>query len=145
MGALMMWGMRGAFAVRIARPWGISPFVKRPKELAQGAKTLKVGLGKLVEKVRERGVAVLANETAPNVVGNAPKRLAGTGINGGGKAFITPHTTAQRRAEGWVVDVFVLLTVRHRKIPLDNDLLSAYAKEDRAVKGCMGDDSIVLL
>ena len=95
----MMWGTSGAFAVRIVRLWEIFSLVKRPKELAQGAKALKVGLCEFIENVRERGVAVFVNETAPDVVGNAPKRLARTGVNGGGKTSLFRLILGEERAD----------------------------------------------
>ena len=129
-----MVGERCAFSGWVARCLKLFVTVQREEKLFQKPKTFQVCLGKLVEKVREGSVTILANETAVDVVGNAEKRLDGTGVNCGGKASVTPHASAQRRTKWRVVDVFVLLMIRHRKIPLDNDLLSAYAEEGEGVQ-----------
>lgn len=118
---------------------------KREKKLAQGAKAFKVCLGKILEKITKGVVGIFVGKTAVDVVGNAKEGFGTAGVDRSGKSRIAPNATAQRGAKGRVVDVFVLLMIRHRKIPLDNDLLSAYAEEERAVKGCMGGDSILLL
>ena len=126
---------RCTFAGWVAWSLGFLVIAQCEKKFLQEAKTFQICLGKLVEKVGEGRVAILANETAIDVVGNAEKRLDGTGVNCGGKTRVTPHASAKRRTKGRVMDVFVLLTVRHRKIPLDNDLLSAYAEEGGRVQG----------
>ena len=114
---------------------GFLVIAQREEKLLQEAKTFQVCLGKLVEKVREGSVAIFANKAAVDVLGDAEKCLDGTGVNGGGKTRVAPHASTNGWTKRRVVDVFVLLTVRHRKIPLDNDLLSAYAEEEGGVQG----------
>ena len=126
---------RCAFSGWVARCLKLFVIAQCEQKLLQETKTFQICLGKLVENVRKGSVAIFANETAVDVLGDAEKSLGGTGVNCGGKASVTPHASAKRRTKGRVMDVFVLLTVRHRKIPLDNDLLSAYAKEGGGVQG----------
>ena len=93
-------------------------FRKCEKKLSKCSKFFQILLGKLLKKVRERGVAVTADKTAIDVVGNAEERLGGTSINGGGKSRIAADTAAQRGAKGRVVDVFVFFKIRHKFFPL---------------------------
>ena len=125
---------RCTFAGGVAMCLQLFVVVQREEKLLQEAKAFQVCLGKLVEKAGEGNVTILANETAIDILGDAEKSLDRSSVNCGGKASVAPHASAQRRAKGRVVDVFVLLTVRHRKIPLDNDLLSAYAEEGEGVQ-----------
>ena len=125
---------RCTFAGGVARCLQLFVVVQREEKLLQEAKAFQVRLGKLVEKAGEGNVTILANETAVDVVGNAEKSLDRSSVNCGGKASVTPHASTNGWTKRRVVDVFVLLTIRHRKIPLDNDLLSAYAEEEGGVQ-----------
>ena len=96
-----------------------------------------------LKEVRERGVTVFANETAVDVVGNAEKSLGRAGVNCGSEARVSPNASEQRGAKGRVVDVFVLLTVRHKKSPLTVFYYQPMRKrreECRARTELVGDD-----
>jgi hypothetical protein len=129
-----VWGERFTFSGWGRRHCGFFAVSQREKKLFQEAKAFQVRLGKLVEKVGKRGIAIFANKAAVDVLGDAKKSLGRTGVNGGGKVSVASHASAKRRTKRRVVDVFILLMIRHRKIPLDNDLLSAYAKKGKGVK-----------